>query len=437
MGHHHAHRDIFRKVGDKIDSLHMRLTWNDNLRAIVQTLFSEDEAEVFIRLPYVFSDFQKIQRITKLPEKSLEPVLKRLCEKGLVVDIWARERYYYMPSPIIVGIFEFTMMRTGRDAEPGQWGPLFHRFLENGSGFYQANLSHGEVMSPARVYPHVETVHSSQHSRILDYESVKHIVDSTNTCAVGLCSCRHEKLHAGVKQCDLPLETCMSFGFGADYLIRHNMARQISKEEMKDLMSLSREKGLVFCGDNVRRNPTFICQCCACCCNLLLGVSKHGYANTVVTSSFIAEVDQAGCTGCSKCEKACPVNAITMQASGMPDGSMKKAVVNEEICLGCGVCCLRCNNKSLTLKKRRSRYIHPETTFHRVILQCLERGTLQNQIFDNPESLTQDFMRGLIQGFLRLVPTKQIETINILRSSFLAAATLVVKLQGKGWVTEL
>lgn len=436
MGHH-AHKDPYRNLGNRIDSLHMRLPWSDELHAIVKALFSEEEAEVFIRLPYVFADLKKIQKITKLPESRLEKILSGLCEKGLVVDIWARDRYHYMPSPIIVGIFEFTMMRTGRDAKPHEWGPLFHRFFENGGAFYQANMGHGETMAPARVYPHVDAIHSSQVSQILDYESVMHVVDSTDTCAVGLCSCRHEKLHAGVKQCDLPLETCTSFGFGADYLIRHNMAREISKSEMKDIMALSREKGLVFCGDNVQRNPTFICQCCSCCCNLLLGISKHGYPNTVVTSSYIATVDQAGCTGCSKCEKACPVDAITMQASSTAGAPGKTAVVSGEFCLGCGVCTLSCSNGSITLKKRRSRYIHPETTFHRVILQCLERGTLQNQIFDNPESITQDFMRGLIQGFLRLMPTRQIQTVKILRSSFLAAATLVVKVQGKGWIAEL
>jgi ferredoxin len=262
-------------------------------------------------------------------------------------------------------------------------------------------------------------------------------VDTSSLCAVGLCSCRHEKLRVGAKQCDLPLETCASFGWAADYLVRHDMARKVTKDEMKETLSLSREKGLVMCGDNVKHNVTFICQCCPCCCNLLLGINKHGYANTVVTSSFIVHIDESNCTGCNICHRACPVNAITMMKTD-PDSKFKiKAVVKEDLCLGCGVCTLKCSQQCLNLQKRMSRFIHPETTFERVLLQCLERGTLQNQIFDNPGSLTQGFMRGLIKGFMTLVPTKQIEMSETLRSSFLAAGRLVIDLKGKGWIKDL
>jgi hypothetical protein len=67
MGHNGS-KDIFRKVGHKLDSLHVHCTWNDDLKALVKALFSEDEAAVFIKLPYVFSDFSRIQMIIKLPE---------------------------------------------------------------------------------------------------------------------------------------------------------------------------------------------------------------------------------------------------------------------------------------------------------------------------------------------------------------------------------
>ena len=437
MGHLTG-KDIFNKVGNKIDSLHIRCEVNDDLKAIINALFTEDEAEIFVRLPYVFSTLERIQKITGLSEKRLENILGRLSGKGLVVDIWVNERYHYMPSPMIIGIFEFTMMRIGKDSKPDEWGPLFYRYLENKDSIYDINQGNGQVISPARVLPHAESTLPDEYTSILDYESAASITDSASLCAVGLCSCRHEKLHAGVKTCDLPLDTCASFGWAADYLIRHNMARKVSASEMKENLALSRERGLVLCADNVRRNVTFICQCCSCCCNLLLGINKHGYPNTVVTSSFIASVDNGRCTGCSKCEKACPVNAITMIEADSSSGPItKKAAVNEDLCLGCGVCTLICKTESLTLNRRTRRFIHPETTFERVILQCLERGTLQNQIFDNPESITHAFMRGLIKGFLKIVPAKQIEMTEVLRSAFLASARLVVKIQGKGWITEL
>jgi hypothetical protein len=70
-------------------------------------------------------------------------------------------------------------------------------------------------------------------------------------------------------------------------------------------------------------------------------------------------------------------------------------------------------------------------------MQTLEKGTLQNQIFDNPQSITQKFMRGFVGGFLRLPPVKAALMSDMLRSSFLSAMTNGIRKQGKEWVAEM
>ena len=255
---------------------------------------------------------------------------------------------------------------------------------------------------------------------------------------IGICSCRHEKLHIGEKKCDVPLEKCSSFDLAADYLIRNKLAKEVSKSEMLENLAQSIEMKLVLCADNVKRNVTFICHCCKDCCNALAGISKFGYPNTVVTSSFIAKNDPDTCVGCGKCAEACPIDAIKMIPIDQPQTKKKKdPVIDASICLGCGVCALSCNKGAVTLVRREKRVLHPETTFERVILQSLERGTLQNQIFDNPQSITQKFMRGFVGGFLRLPPVKAALMSDMLRSSFLNAMTSGVRKQGKEWVTEM
>jgi ferredoxin len=112
--------------------------------------------------------------------------------------------------------------------------------------------------------------------------------------------------------------------------------------------------------------------------------------------------------------------------------------INTSICIGCGVCALQCiKAESVKLVRREKRVIHPETTFERVIMQCLERGTLQNQIFDNPQNITQKIMKGFIGGFLRLSPVKKILMTDTLRSKFLDSMKKGVRRRGKVWLTEL
>ena len=207
-------------------------------------------------------------------------------------------------------------------------------------------------------------------------------------------------------------------GSGARFLIRNGFAKSIDKARMRDILARSRDTGLVLSTDNVREDAGFVCHCCACCCNLLRGVRETGYTGVLVTSGFEASVDAARCTGCGLCAKACPVDAIGMEKTEV---SSRRLARVGTVCLGCGVCALKCPAGALTLQPRARKVWHPRDSFERIMLQSLERDTFQTFLFDNPQSRTQEFMRALVGGFLKLPPVKRALLSEKLRSRFLDA----------------
>jgi len=436
MGHI-TNGNIYRKLGRKIDSLSMRAPWTQTLYEILKELYTEEEASFVVQMPYSLSGFRKIKRVTGYEKKKLHRILDRLCVKGLVMDLKIRGSYYYMPSPIVIGVFEFSMMRTGDSQGIKKRAELFHTYLQGEDAFQNRNFNGNNNISFMRTLPHEETVIPADYTEILDYEKASALIQEADRFSIGICSCRHEKLHLGEKECDVPLDTCSSFGMAADFLIRNNLAKEVDKAEMLDNLARSKEMGLVLNADNVQRKITYICHCCGCCCNVLLGISKYGYSDIIVTSNFIAEVDESMCKGCGKCADSCHINVIRMLPSDDINGGRKIPSVDESLCLGCGVCVLSCNTGAIRLVRRSHRVITPETTFERIILQCLEKGTLQYQIFDNPSDVTQRIMRTFLGAFLRLPPVKKALLSDLFRSSFLDFMKRGSNKQGKSWLTEI
>ena len=420
MGHIVA-KDIYGALGKKIDGMAVRTPQTEAFHAILRQLYSPEEAELIVRMPFRLSRIDRIARVTGRKTSELEPLLSRLCDKGLVVDLDLGGHYHYMPAPFVIGIFEFTMMRLdSKDPDIGEYSRLFVEYLEEGQ-FYAANFQDGQQVSIARALPHLEQL--GDHVEILDYEKVDRLIDEAKSFSLSNCSCRHKKHHAGGEACKVPLETCTSFGKAADYLVRHGMGRKISRSEMRDVAQRSRELKLVFSVDNVQNQPSFLCHCCGCCCAILEGINQHGYPNAIVSSTLVPVVDIETCNGCQKCARACHISAITLnpQPKKARGKRMFMPEIDEEICIGCGVCTLDCKPDAIRMHTRQQHVIHPETTFERVLLQCLERGTLQNQLFDDPGSLSHKAMRGIVGGFLRLPPVKKALMSDALNSRFLSA----------------
>jgi Pyruvate/2-oxoacid:ferredoxin oxidoreductase delta subunit len=256
---------------------------------------------------------------------------------------------------------------------------------------------------------------------VLDYERASDVIKTASSIGIGICYCRHKMEHVG-KNCDAPMDICMTFNKSADSLTRHGIARKVDAAEGLDLLAKARDNNLVQFGENVREKVNFICNCCGCCCEALIAARKFGFLNPVHTTSFIPDIVEENCNGCGKCVALCPVEAMTLISANDPGKpNRKKAKLNRDICLGCGVCLNDCDKNAIKLRSREERVITPVNSVHRVVTMAIERGKLQNLIFDNQVMFSHRAMAAVLGVILRLPPLKQALASRQFKSRYLVS----------------
>jgi NAD-dependent dihydropyrimidine dehydrogenase PreA subunit len=196
-----------------------------------------------------------------------------------------------------------------------------------------------------------------------------------------------------------------------------------------DLLQQAYEHNLVQFGENVRESVNFICNCCGCCCEAMIAARKFGYLNPIHTTAYLPVIDEQKCNGCGKCVNACPVEAMTMVSTNDPHHpNQKKAKLNSDICLGCGVCARNCPQNGIQLMARAERMITPLNSTHRVVVMAIERGDLQNLIFDNRALWNHRAMAAILGVILKLPPIKQALATRQIKSHYLEALITRLKI---------
>jgi NAD-dependent dihydropyrimidine dehydrogenase PreA subunit len=423
---HQAARTGYDKLVKRLNKYPQGAPSAKLLFEILKVLMSEKEASLVALVPIKPFTAKTAARAWKMPPAEAQKALDALASRALLIDIEGRKNRYYVLPPPMAGFFEFSMMRLRGDVDQKVLADLYYQYITVEEDFIKSLFTRGETQL-GRTFVNEPVLSNENALHVLDYERASEVVKTASHRGVGLCYCRHKMEHAG-RACDAPLDICMTFNTTAASLIRHGYARAVDVSEGLALLDQARDRNLVQFGENVRNRVSFICNCCGCCCEAMIAQRRFGLLHPVHTTNFLPAVDRTTCTGCGECAAVCPVEAMTLVSANDPVHAKKKtAKIDEEMCLGCGVCLRVCKAKSLRLVSRPERVITPLNSVHKAVLMSIERGKLQNLIFDNQALASHRAMAAVLGVILKLPPLKQAMASKQMKSRYLD--TLIARLR--------
>jgi len=155
---------------------------------------------------------------------------------------------------------------------------------------------------------------------------------------------------------------CLFLGEAGRIIEKHGLGRQLTYEEACARIDKAAEVGLMAQAVWVEveqllwgiRNDQMdkfleICFCCPCCC-IAVRLARNATSaerHRFHPAGWTAVPDKTACTGCKKCvtgQNGCPVEAISFDEQG-------KVVIDQELCVGCGICKSRCNPGAIKIKQ--------------------------------------------------------------------------------------
>ncbi|MHA1734001.1 MAG: 4Fe-4S binding protein [Promethearchaeota archaeon] len=338
---------------------------NDTMVEFLKLLITDEQAEFLTVFRKRSLNMGEILKKADLSEGKVRELLESLMERGVVSGTRSRssgvEVFTLMPP--FPGLIEFQMMRGLKDDRAREVAEhvekLFVELREGTQRNYDKFMPQvKDFPVPARVVP-VEKVVKVGSDLVVPAEDINQLVDAQGTVGLTHCYCRVERDLTG-HPCKVTdeRENCLIFGKVAEFSIKYGFAREISREEAKDILRASEDSGLVHKVFHNRLDPNRevdgICSCCSCCCGIFRLYNEGALPFHTITA-YVARVVEDGCVGCGTCEERCPMEAVRVV-----DGL---AAVDDHRCIGCGVCVHLCPQDPkgirLDLTGRREVFIPP------------------------------------------------------------------------------
>ncbi len=314
---------------------------------ILERLFTPEDAKLVLQLRLFPEPPKVIAKRWGMSEQEAAEKLADLAHRGKIIYIGSGGKDFYLATQYKIGFQEFNM-------------EIYDRELAEMAMEMEPHLN-DTLLAQQRVIPIGAAIDPT--STVASYNQVRNLVKKQKSAAVAPCLCKVELGLLG-KECSKPVETCMSFGIGADHLVHTGMGRRISMAEVERLIDRAEEQAMVLMPTN-SRDVVHLCCCCGCCCTYMRMLNAHERPADYVRSAFQARVDQEKCLACDTCLERCQMAAIT--------GEGDKKTVDLARCIGCGLCVTTCPGKAAMLVPKKEA-VPPSNYFSMLSELAKERG---------------------------------------------------------------
>jgi len=213
------------------------------------------------------------------------------------------------------------------------------------ASYTHADGYHGKVLplGTARELISVkEPIRLPDLEQVIPYTQARAILEKDPDHIVVLdCPCRAYQEHP----C-LPMDVCLIIGEPFASLVSEQhptKSRWINQNEAIKILEESDQRGHVhhaFFKEAMLGRFYAICNCCSCCCGAMK--SHKAGIPMLASSGYLAVIDPDLCSGCGICHSYCQFDALAFD-----DDSL--SCVNESACMGCGVCVSKCPQEAIAI----------------------------------------------------------------------------------------
>jgi len=352
--------DIYRQLQRHLDQMPVPFPETESgvEISLLKRLFDETEANIALKLSAVPETIDRIFGRFKegeITKEMLQAKLDGLFDKGAIMAVPNEKKgRLYQKAPLAIGIFEFQVDRITKELAED-----FFKYEDE--GFAEALL--GVKTKQMRTIP--VNVDIKPEFLIGAYDNARTLIEnSPGPFAVMNCICRQarQKMGEHCKQTDI-METCFTLGDSATFMMEKGVARELSKDEMNDLITRAEREGMVLQPANAK-SPEFICCCCGCCCGVLTAAKKFPQPAEFLHSNFYAQIDPEKCAACGECMEICQMEALVSV------NNHTEVLLSQ--CIGCGNCLNVCTSEAISLMKKEKETIPPkdrDEMFRKMIME--------------------------------------------------------------------